>query len=190
MACSLCVTSRPPTPIKKRSIPPSFMLFSCSATRVISLACFYDHRVAVSTPSNPFYCLSSSRLLPYLPFFSLLHTSITQCVHVCIIPNPTQPSPPKPCLALHPPSSSSRHHVATGAPAPAPPPAVVVPKTNRLVLLFNASIVCSVVLPFSFSSRLILTAAAVNPMLKAKTGSKNLRRPPIFSELLFCCFVL
>lgn len=65
------------------------MLFSCSVTRVISLACFYDHRVAVSTPSNPFYCLSSSRLLPYLPFFSFLHTSITQCVHICIIPNPT-----------------------------------------------------------------------------------------------------
>lgn len=157
------------------------------------IACFYDpprgrfHSIQqpLRTHSSH-YCLSSSHLLPYLPFFSLLHTSITQCVHVCIIPNPTQPSPPKPCLALHPPSSSSRHHVATGA----PPPAVVVPKTNRLVLLFNASIVCSVVLPFSFSSRLILTAAAVNPMLRAKMGSKNLRRPPIFSELLVCCFVL
>lgn len=51
------------------------------------------HRVAVSTPFNPFYCLSSSRLLPYLPFFSLLHTSINPCVHVCILPNPTQPNP-------------------------------------------------------------------------------------------------
>lgn len=185
------------------------MLFSCPVTRFISLACFYDQPF----PLHPTHSVAFPHLISSPPISSFLFPSPyiqnPVCTHVCILPNPTQPSPPKPCLALHPPiififfffpsSSSSRHHVTTGdpAPAPAPPPpaAAVLPKTKRLVLLFKASNVCSVDLPFSFSSRLILTAAAVNPMLKAKMGSKNLRRLPqrekkILGELLLCCVVL
>ena len=46
--------------------------------------------------------------------------------------------------------------------------------TTILVLLFRAAIVSSVVLPFSFSSRLILVAAAATPTVRAKMGSRDL----------------
>lgn len=112
--CSVCVTSRPPSPMKKMECtsPLHSLLFS---SHTCHIAWFYDpprcrfHSIQPLRTHSSHYCLSSSHLLPYLPFFSLLHTSITQCVHVCIFPNPTQPNPAHQnrVLLFIPPSSSS-----------------------------------------------------------------------------------
>lgn len=53
-------------------------------------------------------------------------------------------------------------------------PAFCSPFQARSILLFKLAMLCSVVLPCSFSSRLILTAAAAMPTDMAKIGSRPL----------------